>query len=62
MNLYDVVELAVDLPDEGLHAGAVGTIVDDYAGSDEFEVEFTDESGRTLALTALRADQLRARG
>jgi uncharacterized protein DUF4926 len=62
MNLYDVVELAVDLPDEGLRAGAVGTIVDDYAGSDEFEVEFADESGRTLALTALRADQLRARG
>ncbi|HEV7651757.1 MAG TPA: DUF4926 domain-containing protein [Actinophytocola sp.] len=62
MNLYDVVELAVDLPDEGLRAGAVGTIVDDYAGSGEFEVEFTDDAGRTLALTALRADQLRARG
>jgi uncharacterized protein DUF4926 len=62
MNLYDVVELTVDLPDEGLHAGAIGTIVDDYAGSEDFEVEFTDDAGRTLALTTLRGDQLRARG
>jgi hypothetical protein len=62
MNLYDVVVLAVDLPDEGLHAGTIGTIVDDYAGSEDFEVEFTDESGRTLALATLRGDQLRPRG
>ncbi len=62
MELYDVVELAVDLPEDGLRAGAVGTIVDAYAGSDEFEVEFTDDDGRTVALTAVRGDQLRARG
>lgn len=61
MNLYDVVELAVDLPAEGLRAGAIGTIVDDYAGTAEYEVEFTDDDGRTVALTALRADQLRPR-
>jgi uncharacterized protein DUF4926 len=62
MNLFDVVELAVDLPEEGLRAGAVGTIVDDYAGSAAFEVEFTDGDGRTLALSTLRAGQLRERG
>lgn len=61
MNLYQVVELAVDLPHEGLRAGAVGTIVDDYLGSLEYEVEFTDDEGRTVALTALRPDQLRPR-
>jgi hypothetical protein len=62
MNLYDVVELAVDLPDEGLRAGAAGTIVDDYPGSADFEVEFVDDDGRTLALLTLPGDQLRPRG
>jgi hypothetical protein len=62
MNLYDVVELAEDLPNEGLRAGATGAIVDDYPGSADFEVEFTDDDGRTLALTTLRGDQLRPRG
>lgn len=61
MKLHDVVELAVDLPDEGLRAGAIGAIVDEYADSASFEVEFTDDDGRTVALTALRADQLRPR-
>ena len=27
MNLYDVVRLIVDLPDEGLSAGAVGAVM-----------------------------------
>ena len=62
MNLYDVVELAEDLPDEGLRAGTLGTIVDDYPGSADFEVEFADGDGRTLALLTLRGDQLRPRG
>jgi len=61
MKLYDVVELAVDVPADGLVAGAVGTIVDEYAGTDSYEVEFTDDDGTTIALTALRADQLRAK-
>jgi hypothetical protein len=61
MNLYDVVELAVDLPDEGLRAGATGAIVDDYPGSADYEVEFVDDDGQTLALLTLHADQLRPR-
>lgn len=61
MNVYQVVELAVDLPHERLRAGIVGTIVDDYPDSPEYEVEFADDQGRTVALTALRADQLRLR-
>jgi hypothetical protein len=59
MKLYDVVELAVDLPDDGLRAGAIGTIVDEYPES--YEVEFADDDGRTIALTALRPEQLRAK-
>jgi hypothetical protein len=62
MKLFDVVKLAVDVPEEGLQAEAVGTIVDEYAGSQEFEVEFTDGNGRTIALTALRIDQLQPGG
>jgi hypothetical protein len=59
MHLYDVVELAVDLPDRGLRAGATGAIVDEYPGSTNYEVEFTDDDGRTLALLTLPADHLR---
>ncbi len=58
MKLFDVVELVVDVPEEGLRAGAVGTIVDEYTESQQFEVEFTDGNGRTIALMALRSDQL----
>lgn len=61
MNLYDIVELATDRPEDGLLAGATGTIVDDYHGSDEYEVEFVDDNGKTIALTTLRGDQLRTR-
>jgi uncharacterized protein DUF4926 len=55
-----VVELAVDLPEDGLQAGAVGTIVDEYPGA--FEVEFNDDEGGLLALTSVKAEQLRPRG
>lgn len=62
MKLFDVVELAVDLPEDGLQAGAVGTIVDEYPGSGAFEVEFNDDEGGLLALTSVREDKLRLRG
>lgn len=59
MELYDVVELTVDLPDEGLKAGTVGTIVDIYQNPDiAYEVEFSDDEGRTVAMLALGAQQL----
>lgn len=60
MQPYDVIELTVDRPEDGLHAGAVDTIVDEYPDG-EFEVEFTDNEGRTTALTAVRPDQIRLR-
>jgi uncharacterized protein DUF4926 len=60
MKLFDVVELAVDLPDDGLKAGTVGTIVDEYP--DAYEVEFNDDDGGLLALTSVKANQLRPRG
>ncbi len=57
MKLFDVVELTVDLPEEGLAAGDTGTIVEVHPAA--FEVEFVERDGRTRALVALPADQVR---
>jgi Domain of unknown function (DUF4926) len=52
-----VVALLENLPGKGLLRGQVGTIVEDLAPG-VYEVEFSDDSGRTYASLALRADQL----
>lgn len=57
IQLLDVVALTQDLPERGLSRGQVGTIVESLAPG-VFEVEFSDDTGRTYALLALRADQL----
>ncbi|MBU0512423.1 MAG: DUF4926 domain-containing protein [Chloroflexi bacterium] len=50
--LFDVIELLTDVPEQNLRAGTQGTIVHQY--SDEiFEIEFTNTEGETLALCAL---------
>ena len=53
----DVVALTVDLPDQHLYRGHVGTIVYVH-GPGSFEVEFVDIHGRTYAVAALDASQL----
>lgn len=58
---FDVVELLEDLPEQGLHAGQVGTIVDLHEAPPECEVEFTDSEGVIIALVALGAEQLSLR-
>lgn len=57
IKLLDVVALTEDLPRRGLHRGQVGTVVESLA-DDVFEVEFSDNDGRTYAILALRAGQL----
>jgi len=57
LKLLDVVALAEDLPQRGLHRGQVGTVVETLAPT-VFEVEFSDDAGRTYASLALRAEQL----
>ena len=54
--LFDTVELLVALPEQQLRAGAQGAIVHTYNEND-FEVEFSDEAGQTLALCALSTAQ-----
>ena len=48
ISLLSVVALLMDLPERGLARGQVGTVVETLA-PDVFEVEFSDEEGRTYA-------------
>ena len=50
--------LTVDLPEHGLSAGDLGTIVLVH-GNEGYEVEFVTLEGETLAVVSLSADQLR---
>jgi hypothetical protein len=54
---FAVVALLEDKPERGLRRGQVGTIVEPLAPG-VFEVEFSDNEGRTYASLALRSDQL----
>lgn len=55
--LFDVIELIVDLPEQGLYAGMVGTIVEIHQEGTAYEVEFADDEGRAVNLLALRREQ-----
>lgn len=57
LQLLDVVALTTDLPDKGLLRGQVGTVVESLSPG-VFEVEFSDDQGRTYAQLALRENQL----
>jgi hypothetical protein len=64
LQLYNSAILTVDLPDEGLRAGDIGTIVDEHVvpGVAErgYSVEFFDMTGRTVAVVTVAASSLRA--
>ena len=55
-HLLDVVALLSDLPAHGLRRGQVGTVVELLDSA--FEVEFSDDEGKTYAELALAPDQL----
>ncbi len=57
IRLLDVVALTTDAPAYGLVRGHVGTIVESLEG-DAFEVEFSDDLGKTYAQAPLKASQL----
>jgi hypothetical protein len=57
IEIHSVVALLEDLPGDGLVRGQVGTVIENWAPS-VYEVEFADESGRTYAMVALKAEQL----
>jgi hypothetical protein len=57
IEMHSVVALVEDLPQERLVRGQVGTVVENWA-PDVYEVEFSDDYGRTYAMVALKAGQL----
>jgi hypothetical protein len=57
LELLSVVALLEDSNDHKLLRGQVGTIVERLAPG-VYEVEFSDDEGRTYASRSLRADQL----
>lgn len=57
IELLDVVALTEVLPERGLRRGQVGTIVEILTPG-VYEVEFSDNEGRTYAQLAIPARQL----
>ncbi len=57
IQLLDVVALTADLPEKGLQRGQVGTVVETLAPG-VFEVEFSDDQGRTYGQLSLNENQL----
>lgn len=57
---HDCVRLLRPLPEHGLTAGAVGTIVVITSGTPGFLVEFCDADGGTIAIVALDENQVAA--
>lgn len=58
IKLLDVVALTVDLPEDNLWRGQVGTVVEILANGSAFEVEFSDREGRTYESLGLRPEQI----
>jgi hypothetical protein len=68
MDERDRFVLTEDLPERGLRAGDLGTVVtvhdpdrpqSDYTGPAGYTAEFTDLTGETRAVVDLRPDQVR---
>jgi len=58
-NEYDVVKLKENMPSENLSTDDIGAIVMVYEGDPpEYEVEFVDATGQTLALLTVKEQAL----
>ena len=56
---YDTVRLSRDIPEENLSRGSTGAILMVYdSDPPEFEVEFTDSVGNTVALLTLKSTDI----
>jgi hypothetical protein len=56
---HDYVVLTQNVPEAGLEAGDIGTVVHVHAGGAGYEVEFMTLEGKTLAVVTLRPAQVR---
>ncbi len=59
INEHDCIVLTENLPQEGLEAGDVGTVVHIHKGGRAFEVEFMTLTGATVAVATVLPAQLR---
>jgi len=63
LELYGDVILTRDVPEHGVRAGDVGTVVDRHVApsvtEEGYSVEFFDMTGNTVAVATLRASVLR---
>lgn len=57
IHLFDVVAVLEEIPDKGIARGQVGTVVEALADG-VFEIEFSDDEGRTYDTVPMRSDQL----
>jgi hypothetical protein len=57
VKLLDVVALTIDLPQDNLWRGQVGTVVEILANGQAFEVEFSDRNGRTYESLGLTPEE-----
>lgn len=56
---HDWVVLAQELPNDGLQAGDIGTVVHVHQNGAGFTVEFMTLAGQTVAIATLLPDQIR---
>lgn len=56
---HDCIVLTRDLPQEGLLAGDIGTVIHIHGEGAGYEVEFMTLAGETLAVATLLPSQLR---
>lgn len=57
---HERIVLTTALPDEGLVAGDVGTVVHIYSDGRAYEVEFVALDGHTTAVATVEAQNVRA--
>jgi hypothetical protein len=57
VKLLDIVALTVDIPQDNLWRGQVGTVVEILANGQAFEVEFSDRNGRTYESLGLTSEE-----
>lgn len=56
---HDCIVLTQDIPDEGLEAGDVGTVIHIHRDGAAYEVEFITFTGQTVAVTTVPPSHLR---
>lgn len=56
---FEQVALTEDIPDSGLKSGDVGTVVDITPNARQLTLEFFNFAGDTVAVIAVRPDQVR---